>query len=301
MTLFSIVIPAFNAQSTIADSLESLLRQSLGDFEVVVVDDGSTDETRATVGSFRDPRIRLIPISHRGESPARNVGIAEARGDFVMFLDSDDQLLPLCLESMERAIAPDMVVVRCGSVQIAPDGSAHHVFIPKTARAIGSWLTGFIAGTYAVRRDVMVAVGGISDVLTFGQHTELAIRLWPAVGEGEAAIAPIVGLRRVWSGGDAKYGIAFTQGINYIMRQHASALRRERRLRQASLATAGVAAVRAGYVREARSAFARAVIARPTPKGLARLAAAMSPPFARAIWSCRPLPSPPQGAAADMR
>src|SRR5690349_4054700 len=85
----SIVVPAYNAAATIGDTLESVLAQSHGGWEVVVVDDGSTDATGETVGRFaqRDARIRLVTQPNAGEGGARNSGIARARFDWLLFLD----------------------------------------------------------------------------------------------------------------------------------------------------------------------------------------------------------------------
>ncbi len=102
---FSVVIPAYNAEATIASSVRSVLSQSRTDFEVIVVDDGSTDRTATAVERVADERVRLVSQPNRGVSTARNAGIAEARGRYVAFLDSDDLWLPSYLELAARALA----------------------------------------------------------------------------------------------------------------------------------------------------------------------------------------------------
>ncbi|KJZ17651.1 glycosyltransferase family 2 protein [Loktanella sp. S4079] len=91
MTLVSIVVPAFNVSRTLAETLHGLFRQTFPQFEIIVVDDGSTDDTLEIARSFADdPRLRIIHQSNRGLAGARNTGIAEARGAFIGFCDSDD-------------------------------------------------------------------------------------------------------------------------------------------------------------------------------------------------------------------
>ncbi|MBK5925901.1 glycosyltransferase family 2 protein [Rhodobaculum claviforme] len=90
----SIVVPAYNAAATLGATLESLVRQTLGDFEVVVVDDGSSDATGALVRQLGDPRVRLVRQNNRGLAGARNTGIAHARGAFIGFCDADDLWQP---------------------------------------------------------------------------------------------------------------------------------------------------------------------------------------------------------------
>jgi teichuronic acid biosynthesis glycosyltransferase TuaG len=91
---FSVVIPASNAATYIAQTLESVLRQSYSHFEVLVVDDGSRDATRSIVERYAacDPRVRLIALSEASGGPSRprNAGIRESRGDYVALLDADD-------------------------------------------------------------------------------------------------------------------------------------------------------------------------------------------------------------------
>jgi glycosyltransferase involved in cell wall biosynthesis len=90
--LVSVVVPAYNAASTIGETLLSVLSQTYRNLEVLVVDDGSTDETAAVVQSFtgRDQRVRLIQKPNGGVASARNAGIAASNGEFVAFIDADD-------------------------------------------------------------------------------------------------------------------------------------------------------------------------------------------------------------------
>lgn len=102
--MFSIVIPLYNKGPFIARAVESVLNQTVRDFELIVVDDGSTDGGGRKVAGFDDPRIRLIPQGNCGRSGARNRGIAESRADFTAFLDADDAWKPEYLESIARLI-----------------------------------------------------------------------------------------------------------------------------------------------------------------------------------------------------
>jgi glycosyltransferase involved in cell wall biosynthesis len=107
MPLFSVVIPTFNRANLIGRAIDSVLAQTMGDFEIIVVDDGSSDGTREVVNALTDPRIRLIPLaSNQGAAAARNAGIAAARGELISLLDSDDEYAPAFLERTQAFLAP---------------------------------------------------------------------------------------------------------------------------------------------------------------------------------------------------
>lgn len=102
---FSVVVPTYNRADLIAATLRSVLAQTDADFELLVIDDGSTDATAAVVGAITDPRLRYIPITNGERGRARNWGTRESRGRYVTFLDSDDLLLPHHLAEARATIA----------------------------------------------------------------------------------------------------------------------------------------------------------------------------------------------------
>ena len=90
----SVVVPTYNRAGTLPRALKSVLNQDFTDFELIVVDDGSTDDTTAAVKELDDPRIRYIQQDNAGVATARNTGIRAARAEFIALLDSDDEWLP---------------------------------------------------------------------------------------------------------------------------------------------------------------------------------------------------------------
>ena len=121
----SIIVPAYNTAVTLTETLASLLSQTHDDFEIIIVDDGSQDETPAIARAHAtDPRVRVIRQENRGLAGARNTGIAAARGEFVGFCDADDLWLPEKLATHVRHLQaePDVAISYSGSAMIDEGG-----------------------------------------------------------------------------------------------------------------------------------------------------------------------------------
>lgn len=98
----SVIIPLYNKEPHIKRAIDSVLAQKVQDFEIIIVDDGSTDKSAKVVREFTDPKIRLIQQENAGVSAARNRGIKEAKADLIAFLDADDEWTPSFLETVLR-------------------------------------------------------------------------------------------------------------------------------------------------------------------------------------------------------
>ncbi|MGC9526203.1 MAG: glycosyltransferase [Limnospira sp.] len=104
MPLISIIIPVYNGEKTIRETIASVLNQTLTDFELLIIDDGSTDSTSAIASSFTDPRIKLLSYPNAGLAASRNRGIRESQAEYISFIDADDLWTPDKLESQYQAL-----------------------------------------------------------------------------------------------------------------------------------------------------------------------------------------------------
>lgn len=103
--MFSVIIPVYNKADTLGMAIESVCAQTIGEWELIVVDDGSTDDVESAMAPYAaDSRIRLIRQKNAGVSAARNRGIGAAREPYLAFLDADDEWLPRHLEALKRMI-----------------------------------------------------------------------------------------------------------------------------------------------------------------------------------------------------
>ena len=123
--LVSVILPTFNRSSYLRQALDSVLNQTFEDFEVLVVDDGSTDNTARVVRAIDDPRVRYVYQQNAGRSAARNRGLENARGDLIAFLDDDDEYLPHKLACQVRYLEnrPAIDLVASGTQVIDANGT----------------------------------------------------------------------------------------------------------------------------------------------------------------------------------
>jgi len=183
----AVVIAAYNAAAFIREAVQSVLAQSLEDIEVIVVDDGSTDDTRQLLGMFADPRLRLIHQQNSGVSAARNTGLAAARAPYVVFLDADDVLVQGALYRMVATLdrMPERVACFGHHVKIAEDGSElssrtdlHRKKLPARDTLRDLIAKNFIStGTICIRTEAARTVRGFDPGLTFGEDWDFWCRL----------------------------------------------------------------------------------------------------------------------------
>jgi glycosyltransferase involved in cell wall biosynthesis len=194
----SVVTPVFNGAAFVGTAIASVLAQTMTDLELLVVDDGSSDDTRAVVARFADPRLHFVAQPHRGVSATRNAGIERSRAPWIAFLDADDRWAPTKLEEQLARVAkvPDADMVYCGAISQAPDGSEirrapaeleGYVF---DALIRGNQITGS-ASSVLVRRDTLDKVGYFDEQLPCCEDWDLWLRI-AAVGRVACVREPLV-------------------------------------------------------------------------------------------------------------
>lgn len=225
----SVIIPAHNAADTIADTLRSLLDQTFQQWEAIIVDDGSTDETTAVVTSFvqRDGRFRLLQQKQKGVSAARNHGLARARFDWLLFLDADDWILPRHLEQLTGVLEadPTLDAAYCGWAYVTPDGE--HIF-GDFGGPVGDLFVQHaqycfsVIHTYVVRRALVETVGGFDLSMRTCEDWDL----WQRVARSGArfgAVRDKLAAYRIRAGSATSNGQQlFVDGLRVLTQGHAS-------------------------------------------------------------------------------
>ena len=180
----SIIVPTKNRAEYFAQAIQSALHQTFEDFEIVVVDSASTDNTRTIVENFKDKRIRYIRQDEdRGQSASRNEGVKHAKGEFVAFLDDDDLWFPAKLDKQLRKILknPNVGLVSTGRISFKDGFNVIKVFEPfVNGKSFFSVLRKNCVGncsTVMVRKRCFEKVGGFDENLPCVEDHDLWIRI----------------------------------------------------------------------------------------------------------------------------
>jgi len=204
--VISIIMPVYNGERFLADAVNSIRAQTYGNFEFLIVDDGSTDDTAQIVHSVKDPRIRYFHRQpHEGASAARNFALAQARGIYLTGMDADDVSLP---DRLERQVAflesrPSVGLVACGWETIDEHGRPLFTYSSENDRApINSeidWQPCLLGATYFFRTECINKVGVYRAGFDMNEDWDLCVRI------GEA------------------YDIGILGGVSYQYREHSLA------------------------------------------------------------------------------
>lgn len=290
---FSVIIPTRDRAEILIRAIDSVLAQDSGDFELIVVDDGSTDDTSQRVAErAADPRLRLIQQPRMGAAVARNTGAEAAGGRFLLFLDSDDELTTDALSIFDRLLSdtPTAAVACTSADEFLHDGSFRRHLAPRTLGPAYHYQSGqFLAGTFVVARDVFEAVGRFASACRSSQHSELALRLADHCQESgrEMITADQTTVRiHAHSGSHLRDDPQrLLDGAEFILREHHARLGRSPRQLADWHTVAGVYSTRLSRPANARRHFARAWWVHPVrPRRLARWLISCVPALARRLW-----------------
>ena len=275
----SVVIPVRNRPGAAVVAIQSVLADAgTHALEVIVVDDGSTDDTGDRALSIGDSRVRVVRQEAAGVSAARNNGVRHARARFVAFLDSDDQVLPGWVTTMVAAGESGLDAFSCADVERYVDGHEHVIAPADLGPAFGGLQGRFQAGAFGLSTKAFWEAGGFVEGLRHGESTTL----WMSLGRvhstrplrvGSTAQPLVVVYRRPRLYDAALYHESGRTTLEAV----GDMLRRDRRALANHLSVTGVAAARLGRRSEAIGLLARAVRANPVDwRHLGRLGAAMA-------------------------
>lgn len=276
--LVSVILPTYNRAYCISPAIESVLRQTHTNLELIIVDDCSTDNTTQILGEIDDPRLRVIRHEHnRGAAAARNTGIAAARGELIAFQDSDDEW---CISMLARQLArradlgPGYEVSYCAKVVHGRDdhgnfGPRYAAYVPPADRKVveGDVLDEVFQNAIASTQTIVVtkrlldAVGGFDESLKVGIDWELTVRL--ARQSKFAFIEDPLVMTRLMDDSITHRRLDSVHTIQTVMNKHRDLLDRGGKVRAAKEFQIARVYQRGGQFRQAVPHLMRAIAAQP--------------------------------------
>jgi glycosyltransferase involved in cell wall biosynthesis len=188
-SLVSIIMPCYNASAFIKESIDSVLAQTHQNFELLIINDGSTDNSEAIIKEYIDKRIRYFYQSNKGQCVASNVGIAEAKGSFIKFLDADDVINKEHLqEQLKRLVGNENSIASCAWGRFYNEDSSTAKYEPESvwkdmkpidwlkssltqkSDMMGAWL-------WLIPTKILKKAGGWNEKLSLNNDFEFSIRL----------------------------------------------------------------------------------------------------------------------------
>jgi len=286
MPFFSIIMPTYNRSAVIYKAIESVLRQSFKDYELIIIDDGSTDGTANELERYlANESIQYYYQQNKGVCPARNNGVGYAKGKYLVFLDSDDEVQNDWLLNYYNIIKTgDADLVFCNMKIIKTDGSEEicNARIPYKREERGFGI--YIPGSFCLKKVLFEKIGGYDPLLKFGENTELSIRL----GKENPSYAFTDCMSLIYyqsADGGSKNILNQIDSNIYILQKHADYFKQHARLKWIYLQHTGVSSIKLGNYAKGRCYLWKALKVRPyRPDTLLRLVFSLTPFFAKMVW-----------------
>ena len=281
---FSVIIPTHNRERLLPRTLDTVLAQTFTDYEVIVVDDGSTDTTRQIVEQYlqTNPHVRYHLQQNQGACTARNYGGSLASGSFLIFLDDDDTVERDWLSSLSDLLATPGSLVACCGCRYVEDGMTWKQQLPLT----GSGL--FLSGTFAIAKHLFNEVGQYREDLPANQQSEFWLRLLPLL-DGTTLLnttpKSLVISHRHDQPNIREDLPAIYQSSLFILNEHRVQLKEDALTFADWSSSTGGYAAKLGKFPEARQLFFKAVCSCPRDvKNYARILLTLIPGLRTLVW-----------------
>lgn len=267
--MISIITPTYNRAHLLPRMVESVLNQTFKHWELIIMDDGSTDNTREVVESYGDPRIKYYFTNNSGAADKRNQGVEKSQNEYIIFLDSDDEPKPRWLELLAEGIGVKQnVIVSCGWEKIDDKKHLIEVCSPQKLGTFFNNITlNYLAGSLLVKKSYFLEIGGFDINLQSGHHTDILLRLLPIFEKYKVNIIIISEpLLKIHSHSGTKIranNYSVYNGTMSLLKKHEAHIKKNKNGHSNYLAIAAVSALRMGKIDEAKSLLRQAFLIKP--------------------------------------
>ena len=285
MPLFSVIIPVFNRPSLICATLDTVLQQKCKDFEIIIIDDGSSDDVKNILSSYLGNRsINYFYQSNSGVSAARNKGASLSNGDYLIFLDSDDLVTENWLSDYTAMISKDNSdIIYCGINRMKKNILVEYTD-PTDPFKDGKSVGNVIPGSFCIRNKFFEQIGRYDEQLAYGENTELGFRIKLANPIISFIKKPNL-IYNLYENSHGKNARNKMNGIMYTINKHPKLFSENKDMKIRFLSIAGVAAISIKENIRAKELFWKAWKISPFNfRILLRLLLSLSPFISKRIW-----------------
>lgn len=284
---FSVIIPTFNRAHLIASTLNDVLIQSFSNFELIIIDDGSSDETKNVIETIKDHRIIYQYQINSGVSAARNHGAKIAQSDYIVFLDSDDKVSSdwlndyySILKDSNKSIVFSDMEKRTQSGTLLKIVRARNPYGNNVEYGI------FIPGSFCVSRTLFNQLNGYDIALKYGENTELSFRLYSLSSPLSVAFTDKVGLYYYPSvDGGSKNLQNLVDSNLFIIKKHQDYFLKHKYVKRLYLQNTAVALIKLERYKDAQKIFLQILFMYPFSfKNIFRFICSFHPKLTKLAW-----------------
>ena len=261
---FSVIIPTYNRAHILDRAIRSVLMQSFRDFELIVVDDGSTDGTMDFIEHNTEKGFQYIVQSNQGVCAARNKGVSLASGSYLIFLDSDDLLAEGALQLFYNGIISSKADLAHGKLLMNNPNQSQKTIDPRdpynTGRKSNAGVQ--LSGSFALRKELFIKAGGYDENIAFGENTELFWRI-KKQNFTSHIIDSIVVIVFQEADRPSKSSENLVKSLRYVINKHSEYLMEHPHIKWLYLNKLGVAYLRLNLKKEAMLCFVKAIMIKP--------------------------------------
>ncbi len=267
--MISIITPTYNRAQLLPRLIESVIPQNYKNWELIIMDDGSTDNTEKVVKAYNDPRIKYFYTENSGAADKRNQGVKQSKNEYIIFLDSDDEPRVNWLELMVKPIEDNKnVIVSCGWEKVDHENNLIEVRNPKNLGPFFNNITlNYLAGSLMLKKIFFSEIGGFDVNLASGHHTDILLRLLLVFEKNNVCIENIPEpLLRIHCHSGSKIRANHNSvyyGTLLLLKKHESRFKRNKEEHRNYLSVAALSALKIGKPSEAKSLLRKAFLIKP--------------------------------------
>lgn len=289
--MISIITPTYNRAYLLPRMVESVLNQTYKRWELIIMDDGSTDNTKEVIEEYGDQRIKYHPTKNSGAADKRNIGVELSQNEYIIFLDSDDEVKFNWLELIVKEIKEkNAAVISCGLEKFNQNGELIETKLSfKYGGLFGNFEGLFLAGTFALKKKIFIEIGSYDKFLASGHHTDLTIRLIPHIKKNHFIYSHInISLIKIHTHSGNKIRTnnnAVFNGTMSLLKKHETLFKKNKKEHIDYLGVAAISAIKSGKLVEGKALLREAFFINPFNFKLVVRIISLELPFIRNyIW-----------------